>query len=598
MSITQTPPLPEKAEVVSNFKKGQRTYHIKKYLGRGGFGITYLAESVIYDDNIPQRGLYTIKEFCLSDICTRLADGSISVSDAQRSEFEEDRQSFIHEAQHLKNMKHNGIVPVNEVFEANGTAFYVMQYLGDTSLTDYVNEKGGHLAEDEACRIACEIADALDYLHKQKVTHLDVKPANVMMVDQPEDASLPVLIDFGLACHYKNNGECTNKHGATGTSDGYSPLEQYAGIERFSPEADVYALAATLFYMLKGKAPVRASKMSEEYLQEELKDLSLSDSTLSALSRALKKNAESRTSSVKEFANQLRGKESGSDDNGTKRSDRNPKPFPWKLVAYIGGVLLLMVSIVFFFLLPAPEPPEPIEMVTLRVVCATSDAEIYIDDQLKGTSPWKGELEKGTYRIEARKTGFRTQTQSVELSGKEMRTVELPELSAQTGNLEVNYIPANAEICLDGKLLGKASELFRDIPLGRHEVEIRKNGYVSKKETVTIAEGQTVSLSGKLTEEQSSSGNTTLNLSEQSSSSYATLNLGYATYKGETKNGKPNGSGKLTFHESRQIESRDPENRKAAKGEYVEGEFSNGHLEQGTWHKNDGTTEYLMIGGI
>ena len=230
MSSIPTPPLSDKATVVASQKSNSRTYRIKKYLGRGGFGITYLAESDIYDGNIPQKGLYTIKEFCLSDLCTRLADGTISVSSAERSEFEESKKSFINEALRLQKMKHEGIVPVNEVFEANGTAYYVMQYLGETSLVDYVAYAGGKLAEDEACQIVLKLCDALAYLHSCNVTHLDVKPANVMMVNHDGGSPVPVLIDFGLACHYKPDGKRTNRHVATGTSDGYSPLEQYAGI--------------------------------------------------------------------------------------------------------------------------------------------------------------------------------------------------------------------------------------------------------------------------------------------------------------------------------------------------------------------------------
>ena len=74
------------------------------------------------------------------------------------------------------------------------------------------------------------------------------------------------------------------------------------------------------------------------------------------------------------------------------------------------------------------------------------------------------------------------------------------------------------------------------------------------------------------------------------------LDLGYATWSGSVKNGKPDGEGTLTFKQSHIIESRDPDKKKAQAGERVEGTFNNGHLEHGTWYKNDGEKEYLLIG--
>lgn len=119
------------------------------------------------------------------------------------------------------------------------------------------------------------------------MNHLDVKPDNIMMVGKP-DGLHPVLIDFGLSLHFKKNGSVTNKKAGLGTSDGYSPLEQYAGITKFSPSADVYALGATLLYMLTGKNPVRASDMSQKYIINALPD-DVSEKCSSLLINALKK---------------------------------------------------------------------------------------------------------------------------------------------------------------------------------------------------------------------------------------------------------------------------------------------------------------------
>ena len=504
-----------KSKIIAVQNKEERTYRIVKYLGRGGYGITYLAESEYFDNNIPQKGIYTIKEFCLSDVCTRLADDSLAVPESSKKEFEESKQSFIHEAQRLMKMSHEGIVPVNAVIETNGTAYYVMQYLGNTTLKDFVEAAKSHrLPEDEACRIACQMADALDYLHSQRVTHLDVKPVNVMMVSKPDGSYRPVLIDFGLACHYKKNGNLTNRHGATGTSDGYSPMEQYAGIEYFSPESDVYALAATLFFMLTGHAPKKAGRLTESDLMEDLKGLGLQKSTLTTLCQAMKKMPDQRTNSVKTFAAQLSGgvvqeDEGGDegeyeDDGGKTRPRKNPnsKPIPWKLISSIGAaaaVILLAVTITNTMLNQCEDnhQDKPVNPAQEEIVADSSTIQTPAGEEI--TQPASGGNDP--QKTEPQKT--------------EPQKIVSPETKPQ------------------------------------------------KTEPAT-----------------------------------GSKNYGYAIYKGKMKNGLPHGWGKLSFNESRKIESRDPDHNIAQPGEYVEGEFSNGHLIQGTWHKNDGTTTYLMIGGI
>lgn len=356
-------PLPVGAEISSGRNANARVYQITKFLGRGGFGITYLAESTYYDNNIPQTGTYTIKEFCLSDVCRRNADGSFSLPDSAREEFDSAMKDFEHEAERLQGMSHPGIVPVNEVFHANGTVYYVMQFLGDMNLSKYLEQRGGRLSEDEACRIIERIGQALDYLHRERVTHLDVKPDNVMMVKSRKNGLQPVLIDFGLACHYKQNGNSTSRHSATGISEGYSPLEQYAGIEKFSPEADVYAMTATFFYMLTGKTPVKVANMKRSVLEDSISGLNLSNATTKALIGGLQKVAEDRIQSVQEFMETLRNNDwdihdesrDGEDElrgKKTKRITQKQKDIDKKPIIYgVAGVAALAILAILFMTL-------------------------------------------------------------------------------------------------------------------------------------------------------------------------------------------------------------------------------------------------------
>lgn len=339
-------------QLVNGQSKEHRVYHIERELGRGGFGITYLATSEEYVGNIPQTTKYTIKEFCMSDICLRQANGSITVAERDEEEFQNSMGDFLHEAERLHKMSHVGIVPVKEVFEANGTAYYVMQFLGDQSLVKYVKENGGKLDEEEACRIAGMVAKALDYLHQQTVTHLDVKPENIMMYQRRTGKPIPILIDFGLACHYKKKGCSTSKHSATGTTDGYSPLEQYAGITRFTPEADIYALGCTLYFMLTGKAPLIANDMSAQYLFKTLPD-GLSDDIVETLRKSMEKMAERRTKTITDFlrnlpkfddgpkgGNKTRKRDSSSGDS--KHTGDGDNKMKYALIG-MGAVILILV---------------------------------------------------------------------------------------------------------------------------------------------------------------------------------------------------------------------------------------------------------------
>lgn len=139
---------------------------------------------------------------------------------------------------------------------------------------------------------------------------------------------------------------------------------------------------------------------------------------------------------------------------------------------------------------------------TLLVTCATADADIYINDEKKEKTHkgWNGSLDPGNYLIEARKEGYITQKRSVTLSNNQNLKVELPALVASTGLLDINYKPIRAEVLIDGEKKGTSPNLFSNLAVGNHRVEIRKEGYRSETMTVTIEEGQTTSLSGNLTE--------------------------------------------------------------------------------------------------
>lgn len=240
-------------------KGNERTYTIAETLGHGGFGITYRAKAEVKVGGIRMKVDFALKEFFMRDDCERQANASIVYSNPARDRVENSRKDFINEALRLKKIgfSHPNIVGFDEVFEANNTAYYVMEYLRGKSLGDYVKEHGP-LTEAETVRLMQPVMEAVELLHRNRICHLDIKPDNIMLEQEENGNIRPVLIDFGLSKHYDKDGHATSTINTFGYSEGYAPAEQYRGITTFSPTADIYALGATLWHCLTGKTPAPA----------------------------------------------------------------------------------------------------------------------------------------------------------------------------------------------------------------------------------------------------------------------------------------------------------------------------------------------------
>ncbi|MBR2429089.1 MAG: serine/threonine protein kinase, partial [Alistipes sp.] len=224
-------------------------YRIIESIGRGGFGITYLAEQVMAKRKV------CIKEFFPKDYYKRDGDtGALTLSsDGFAESMNKFKAKFIKEAQTIATLNHANIIPIHDVFEENGTAYYVMDYIEGESLSDIV-KRGGAMSERDAVAYIKQVASALEHIHEQQIMHLDVKPGNIMVRSKDNRA---ILIDFGLSKHYDaTSGEATSTT-PVGVSHGFAPMEQYqdGGVSTFSPETDIYSLGATLYYLVTGNVP-------------------------------------------------------------------------------------------------------------------------------------------------------------------------------------------------------------------------------------------------------------------------------------------------------------------------------------------------------
>lgn len=284
---------------------GQHQYRIVKVLGQGGFGITYQAVAKIKVGNVKVDVPFAVKEYFISSFCWRQGTTVTIPNASNAQEVNDSLKSFLVEAERLNRLSldHDGLVKVNECFQANDTAYYVMEFISGRNLRQLVEASPNHrLSEAEALPIIQKVADAVSYLHQNQVTHLDIKPDNILL----RDDGTPVLIDFGLAKHYDRKGNATSTLKVAGCSDGYSPLEQYAGITRFSPESDVYALAATLLYMLTGKDPRKAIDITPSIIDESLPS-DVSETTRNAIIHAMQMIAQGRTQTVRLLMDELNG---------------------------------------------------------------------------------------------------------------------------------------------------------------------------------------------------------------------------------------------------------------------------------------------------
>ena len=192
-----------------------------------------------------------------------------------------------------------------------------MEYIEGGSLSNKLGTTG--LSMSEATRYIFQVAEALKYIHKQNIAHLDIKPSNIMLNGNDEI----VLIDFGVSKQYDfSTGEQTSVS-PVGCSSGYAPLEQYDpdGVKDFSPQTDIYSLGATYFKLLTGITPLKASGITKDFLQEKLKAKGVPTAVISIICKSMEKLKENRFSDVSSFIEGLNSISLQVDDSSDKKNE-------------------------------------------------------------------------------------------------------------------------------------------------------------------------------------------------------------------------------------------------------------------------------------
>lgn len=194
-------------------------YRIERYLASGGFGNTYVATNLAFDEKV------AIKELFIKGVCARSSnttDITISIEDNQRA-FSAQQEKFRKEARRLRKLTNPHIVKVHDLFDENNTSYYVMDFVEGESLSARMKRTGKAMSESELMLILPQILDALECVHNEGIWHLDLKPANIMI-----DAKGNVqLIDFGASKQLKNaNGDSLSTSSTLAYTQGYAPSEQ------------------------------------------------------------------------------------------------------------------------------------------------------------------------------------------------------------------------------------------------------------------------------------------------------------------------------------------------------------------------------------
>lgn len=217
-------------------------YRIEKLLGEGGFGLTYLAFDTLLKKQV------AIKEYMLSEHAIRDSNGKIMAKSKESQKiYLWGLKAFLNEARTVAKYKHPNIVTIHRFFEANGSAYIVMEYCEGQCLIDKV-KTDNPLQEAEVKRIISAITHGLQLVHADGILHRDIKPDNIMF----RADTTPVLIDFGAA--RQAIGE-KNRNLTTIVTPGYAPLEQYSTQGSIGPWSDIYSLSAVAYLCLVGHRP-------------------------------------------------------------------------------------------------------------------------------------------------------------------------------------------------------------------------------------------------------------------------------------------------------------------------------------------------------
>ena len=276
--------------------KLQERYEILKVNGEGNFGITYIGWDCLLESKV------AIKEFFpVSRVRRDVSKGETEVYVFQEKEYEQILEKYLEEARKLSKLNQiDGIVSIRDFFYANHTAYIVMDYIEGTSIRDYIQENGT-VSEHEVKQMLKPIFSSLSKIHEQGIIHRDISADNIMITDDNH----VILVDFGSARQINLDED---KSMTVMIKRGYSAPELYRSHGEPGPYTDVYAVCATIYYMLTGKSPDEAiDRILEDETESlvKMKGVRASKEFRRNVMKGISLKAKERFATMKELENAL-----------------------------------------------------------------------------------------------------------------------------------------------------------------------------------------------------------------------------------------------------------------------------------------------------
>lgn len=342
-------------------------YKIEKSLGCGGFGNTYLVTHSILDVKM------AVKEFFIKDMNLR-RDKDVVISMPKYADtFKKQRERFVEEARRIARIHNQNIVRVSDVFDENGTSYYVMDYIDGQSLDSYVKQQGP-LSESEVLPILDQQLSALEEIHSQKpaLLHLDIKPANIML----NTDGTSFLVDFGASKHFDENGGIATVSSISLTKS-FAPLELVdLDTQHIGPWTDYYELGATLYFLLTGQQPPTAAKLSQG--AELTFPSSVSQQMRQIVSYLMQTNFRDRPQTVNDIRKRMNGCHGETtvkhEETTVKHEDTltvNKQSLLW--LKWLIAAVFIGLIVLFLLVLKCGNKPVPVE----------KDEPVVIDDKDK-----------------------------------------------------------------------------------------------------------------------------------------------------------------------------------------------------------------------
>ena len=310
-------------------------YLVGRVLGQGGFGITYIGMDLVLERKVAIKEYFPTGKVGRNGSTAALTWYATALAREAR---DSGTESFLKEARKMTRVSNiPGIVQVLDLFQANNTAYIIMDYIEGETLKSRL-KKTGPLSWEDAKKIFLPAIETMAQVHQAGLIHRDLSPDNLML---QSDGGVKIL-DLGASKDMKSNSGVSSMQVAKG---GFSPLEQYTQRGASAPATDVYAMAATIYYSLTGILPPSAiDRMDKDTLDWTLPRLqALPKPAVATLQKAMALRSEDRVQTMQELA-------AGLTRNGKipvpPKPPKPPKPtnpFPKKLV--IGAVAAVLVVV-------------------------------------------------------------------------------------------------------------------------------------------------------------------------------------------------------------------------------------------------------------